>query len=132
MSYAENQGLSGDFEPLSAKASGFESAAMQRRAPFASAPSHAARPAKQSESVPLSLAHAIAERLRASPFLPLREVTCQEHEGRVVLRGRVPTQYLQALAATLAKSFHGVREVANKIEVVPLGAPYAPGALREP
>jgi len=71
-----------------------------------------------------SLADSIAARLRSSPFVPLRHLTCEEHDGRVVLRGRVPTQYLQALAATVAQSFDNVREVLNRVEVVPLGRPY--------
>lgn len=79
----------------------------------------------------MSLRHSIEGRLRSSPFLPLRHITCEEQDGRVILRGRVPTQYLQALAGSVAKSFDGVREIKNNIEVVPLGRAYAPISLLE-
>ncbi len=86
---------------------------------------------RSGETLNATLAQTIGSRLRESPFLPLREVTCEECNGRVVLRGRVPTRYLYELACSLAQSFDGVREVANKVEVIPLGLAYAPAALRE-
>lgn len=76
-----------------------------------------------------SLAHSVEGRLQSSPFLPLRYITCEDDDGRVILRGRVPTQYLHALAGSVAKSFGGDLGVTNKIEVIPLGQPYAPAAL---
>ena len=76
-----------------------------------------------------SLAHAVEGRLQSSPFLPLRYITCEDDNGRVILRGRVPTYYLYALAGSVAESCSGVLGVTNKVEVIPLGQPYAPAAL---
>lgn len=75
------------------------------------------------------LAHAVEGRLQSSPFLPLRYITCEDDNGRVILRGRVPTHYLYALAGSVAESCSDVLRVTNKVEVIPLGQPYAPAAL---
>ena len=60
-------------------------------------------------------------RLSASPFLPLRALQCQEQNGHVTIRGRVPTDYLKELSAMLVRSIDGVRRVTNEVEVLPLG-----------
>lgn len=60
-------------------------------------------------------------RLQASPFLPLRDLHCEGDQGSVIIRGRVPTQYLKDLSAMLVKSIDGVRLVTNQVEVLPLG-----------
>jgi hypothetical protein len=86
---------------------------------------------QRSESRSLSLANSVEGRLRTSPFLPLRAVTCEERDGRVTLRGRVPTQYLQTFAYSLVRAIDGVREVSNQIEVVPLNPPPAPAPSHE-
>jgi hypothetical protein len=86
---------------------------------------------RRAESRSPSLANSIEGRLQSSPFLPLRKVTCEEHDGRVTLRGRVPTQYLQAFACSLVRSIDGVREISNQIEVVPLNPPPARAPSRD-
>jgi osmotically-inducible protein OsmY len=58
-------------------------------------------------------------------------LTCEERDGRVTLRGRVPTQYLQTFADSLVRAIDGVREVSNQIEVVLLNPPPAPAPSRE-
>ena len=40
---------------------------------------------RRAESRSPSLANSIEGRLQSSPFLPLRKVTCEEHDGRVTL-----------------------------------------------
>lgn len=129
MAYAEKRKFPGDLGTLSGGASALATGTGLRPARCARGSSGAH--ARAVESANVSLAQAIGRRLRESPFLPLRTVTCEERDGRVILRGRVPTKYLHAFACSLAQSFVGVRDVANKIEVVPLGLPYAPAALRD-
>jgi hypothetical protein len=59
-----------------------------------------------------------AERLlRRSPYLILRNVCCEEQEGRLVLRGRVPCYYLKQIAQTTIVGAAGQHEIVNEIEV---------------
>jgi hypothetical protein len=69
-------------------------------------------------------------RLLASPFLPLRRLSCDGNEGEVTIRGRVPTQYLKELSAMLVRSIDGVRRVTNEVEVLPLGWASRAGLVR--
>ena len=69
-----------------------------------------------------SLAEAVEARFRSSPFLPLRNLKCEVSQGQFIIRGRVPTRYLQQLACSLVSSVAGVRQVANQVEVTPLGS----------
>jgi osmotically-inducible protein OsmY len=129
MAYAEEFEFTGEFRALPERAESPRTAA-ELQASQDARPSRKT-PVRCGEALNATLTQTIGSRLRQSPFLPLREITCEECEGRVVLRGRVPTQYLHELACSLAQSFDGVREVTSKIDVVPLGLPYAPAALRE-
>lgn len=70
----------------------------------------------------VSLAAAVEARFRASPFLPLRSLKCEENRGQIVIRGRVPTRYLQQLACSLVGSAAGWRRVASEVEVTPPGS----------
>lgn len=63
------------------------------------------------------------ERLRASPFLPLRNLTCHACDGALVLHGKVPTFYLKGLAQSIVTSVEGVAAVVNQVEVQLLGSP---------
>src|SRR5439155_22005858 len=61
----------------------------------------------------------LAERaLRNSPYLALRNVDCDCHDGGLTLRGRVPTYYLKQVAQAAAARVEGVRQVVNEIEVL--------------
>lgn len=60
-------------------------------------------------------------RLYDSGWHGLKQVSCEEHEGAVVLRGRVPTFYLKQLAQVLAAQAPGVEELINRIEVASPG-----------
>lgn len=75
-----------------------------------------------------SLAEAVEARFRASPFLPLRNLKCQEIKGQIVIRGRVPTRYLQQLACSLVSFVAGVQPVANEVEVALLGSGPTPSS----
>ena len=122
MARAENR-ESPDLEPLLERARRLEATGRRLLEQLNRSLYESERCLRRSESRSPSLANSVEGRLRTSPFLPLRNVTCEEHDGRVTLRGRVPTQYLQTFACSLVRSIDGVREVSNQIEVVPLGAP---------
>ncbi len=67
----------------------------------------------------------LAERaLRNSPYLALRNVTCECRDGVLSLRGCLPTYYLKQVAQAVVAPVDGVRQVVNDIEVVC-------GAMRE-
>ncbi|NIL97153.1 MAG: BON domain-containing protein [Planctomycetales bacterium] len=71
--------------------------------------------------VSLPLGDTIEERVRrdlaASPYLSLRCISCEYHEGVLTLCGDAPTYYVKQLAQTLALRTEGVDEVANRIRV---------------
>ena len=61
----------------------------------------------------------LAERaLRNSPYLILRNVTCEYQEGVLTLRGCLPTYYLKQVAQAVVAPVDGVRQVVNEIEVL--------------
>jgi len=59
----------------------------------------------------------IEERFQHGPYLTLRGVHCDLHEGIAVLRGQVPTYYLKQVAQTLAAQVEGVTTIVNRITV---------------
>jgi hypothetical protein len=67
----------------------------------------------------------LAERaLRNSPYLVLRNVSCECRDGVLILRGCLPTYYLKQVAQAVVGPVDGVRQVVNEIEVLC-------GAMRE-
>jgi hypothetical protein len=56
-------------------------------------------------------------RLRSNPYLALKNVTCDYHDGVLTLRGCLPTYYLKQLAQEAVGHPGGVR-VVNEIEVL--------------
>jgi hypothetical protein len=61
----------------------------------------------------------LAERaLRNSPYLALRNVTCECRDGVLTLRGCLPTYYLKQVAQAVVARLDGVRVVVNEIQVV--------------
>lgn len=130
MTRAEHHELS-EPEPLLERARRLEEAGRRLLEQLNRSLGESERCLRRSESRSLTLANSIEGRLRTSPFLPLRTVTCEERDGRVTLRGRVPTQYLQTFADSLVRAIDGVREVSNQIEVVPLNPPPAPAPAHE-
>ncbi len=59
----------------------------------------------------------LLERFRTSPYLSLRSLRCSLAQGRLILRGNVPTFYLKQLAQTIAKKHSGSAEIVDQIEV---------------
>jgi osmotically-inducible protein OsmY len=64
----------------------------------------------------------LAERaLRNSPYLALRNIACEHHDGVLTLRGCLPTYYLKQVAQAVVARLDGVRQVNNDIEVICAG-----------
>ena len=59
--------------------------------------------------------------LQHSPYLELRNVSCDFHEGVITIRGCVPSYYLKQLAQSLLCDMEDVLEVNNQLEVVASG-----------
>lgn len=59
------------------------------------------------------------ERLREAAFLMQDAVSCGFYEGVLVLRGTLPSFYLKQLAQSATVRVDGVKEVVNRIQVVP-------------
>ncbi|NUQ64461.1 MAG: BON domain-containing protein [Pirellulales bacterium] len=65
------------------------------------------------------VAEAARARLRNHPHPPIQEISCEcDTEGRLVLRGRLPSYYLKQLAQTAVARLPGVEQVLNETEVV--------------
>jgi osmotically-inducible protein OsmY len=58
--------------------------------------------------------------LRRSPYLALKHVACDYHDGVLTLRGRLPSYYLKQRAQEAVAGIGGVERVANEIEVTTL------------
>jgi osmotically-inducible protein OsmY len=58
------------------------------------------------------------DRIRASGYLALREVSCSASDGVAYLHGCLPSHYLKQLAQEIAGGVQGVRVVVNRIEVL--------------
>jgi osmotically-inducible protein OsmY len=48
----------------------------------------------------------------------MQRLWCEFDEGRLFLRGQVPTYYFKQLAQEAVVGMHDVRQVVNEIEVV--------------
>jgi osmotically-inducible protein OsmY len=72
----------------------------------------------KSPSTP-SILETATRKLRQQDFRFSRCVTCQLHEGVLLLRGRVPSYYLKQLAQTAVVGIKGVEQIDNRIDVYP-------------
>jgi hypothetical protein len=71
-------------------------------------------------------------KLANSPYLPLRNLRCDDHEGVLAVRGQVPTYYLKQLAQTVVRDIPGVEVINNQVLVVRLEARrFPPDSLAE-
>ena len=61
--------------------------------------------------------HARVALLR-NPYLALRNVDCQYHDGTLTLSGCLPSYHLKQVAQTAVASLDGVRRIVNVIEVL--------------
>lgn len=64
------------------------------------------------------LLDAADQRLRVSPYLELRRVTCSFHEGVLTLTGHVSSYYLRQIAQTLLRGLAGVQAIDNRLAVI--------------
>jgi len=69
-------------------------------------------------------------RLRKSPYVPLRNVSCSFREGVLTLCGRVPSYYLKQIAQSLMSDLPAVREIRNELSVGPSRQGRSPDARR--
>jgi len=56
-------------------------------------------------------------RLQATSYFALRSVSCEFHEGMLVLRGKVPSFYLKQIAQEIMQNMEGVDALVNALEV---------------
>ena len=56
--------------------------------------------------------------LHSNPYLALKNVSCDYHNGVLILRGCLPTYYLKQLAQQVVVGLEGVGHIDNQIEVV--------------
>jgi osmotically-inducible protein OsmY len=62
-------------------------------------------------------------RLLASPYLEVRKLHCDHHEGVLVLRGQVPSYYYKQMAQEAVRNIQGVEMILNAVDVaLPRGA----------
>jgi osmotically-inducible protein OsmY len=69
----------------------------------------------------LGVAEHARSRLLGNPYLALRNVSCEYHEGVLTLRGCLPSYHLKQVAQTAVASLDGVERVVNEIEVLAPG-----------
>jgi osmotically-inducible protein OsmY len=58
-----------------------------------------------------------AQRFQASLYPALRSISCEFHEGVLVLRGRVRTYFLKQMAQETVRTVDGVGLIVNVVEV---------------
>ncbi len=75
------------------------------------------RPSSRSTELDGDLVARVAGRLRKSGYPALRRVSCESHEGVLVLRGHVPSYYLKQVAQELVRGVEGAEMILNKVEV---------------
>jgi hypothetical protein len=64
-----------------------------------------------------AIQHQVEDRLRRSPYLALRDVSCLAHDGVIYLHGCLPSYHLKQIAQEIAAGAAGVCRVVNRIEV---------------
>jgi osmotically-inducible protein OsmY len=64
------------------------------------------------------IAELAESRLRSNSYLALKNVSCECQQGRLVLRGCLPTYYLKQLAQEVVARVDGVGQVVNQISVL--------------
>ena len=63
------------------------------------------------------VARTAEKRFRACPYVALRSIMCEFHEGVLVLRGQVTSYYLKQLAQEMVRTLDGVELIVNVVEV---------------
>jgi hypothetical protein len=57
--------------------------------------------------------------LAQMPYRALRGISCEWRDGRLTLRGRLPSYYLKQMAQAAVARLPGIDQLVNSIEVVP-------------
>lgn len=60
---------------------------------------------------------ALQEQLQSSPYWSVRQLSCHVDQGRIVVRGAVPSYYLKQVAQSVAAKSVGAECVRSDIEV---------------
>lgn len=68
----------------------------------------------------LTIDNLAKDRLNGQPYPALKRVTCEFHDGLLILRGSLPTYYLKQVAQTAVAELDGIQQIENQIEVRPL------------
>jgi hypothetical protein len=77
------------------------------------------RPAEKSYPAhPLTIERAARKRLARTGYRTLRTVECSFRDGRMVLRGEVPSYYHKQLAQESIRNAPHVTQIINDIEVL--------------
>jgi len=66
---------------------------------------------------PPGIAEGAESCLRGNPYLALKNVSCEYHEGVLTLRGCLPSYYLKQMAQAAVSRVAGVARIVNQIEV---------------
>lgn len=74
--------------------------------------------AKQNEATDVKVVRTAERRLQGSPYSALRSITCEFHEGVLVLRGQVTSHYLKQQAQETIRTVEGVIVIINIVKVV--------------
>lgn len=74
-------------------------------------------PAQQIPSASNPVAVVATARLKASPYLAIRKLACEYHEGILVLRGCLHRYFYKQLAQEAVARIDNVTQVVNQIEV---------------
>jgi osmotically-inducible protein OsmY len=64
------------------------------------------------------IASAAKQRIVHQPHLSVQRIWCDFDEGRLFLRGQVPSFYFKQLAQEAVADLEGVEQVVNEIEVL--------------
>ncbi len=65
-----------------------------------------------------AVAESARQRLRASGYLGVRALSCEHHEGVLVLRGQVSSWHQKQLAQESVRCLSGVAQIINAVDVL--------------
>ena len=69
-------------------------------------------------NLPITRKELVEQCLRHNSYLALKNLSCDDHDGVVVLRGCLPSYYLKQVAQEVVAHLEGVERIDNQIEVV--------------
>ena len=75
---------------------------------------------KRSRPLEEAILREVRQRLHARGYEELRSITCEYHEGMLILRGRLSSHYLKQLAQEAIRTQPGVTIIVNATDVATL------------